>query len=346
MSDVRGMQIHNQRESENSKNPDIDRGKSSLNYDLHNHHKINYIHKTKEILKDGYSGSRAIRKDAVVMTSTLISSDKKFFENLSPDDQRKFFESTYNKLKELYGEKNILSAVVHLDETTPHMHVCSVPLTLDGKLSAKTLFNRQGLRTLQEELPKHLQDIGFDIQRGESSDKKHIDTNEYKKQQAKELELELDKTINNLKDQLQDLQKTQMSLRDIELIQVKKNPLSGRLSISESDYTQIVDMAKQGVLNSNQITKLRNENITLKNENKDLMASLNKSSEGRRNAVEDNNKLKHDLKGLKQQGQAMFNTLKKHELIPEAKEELKALKDMEKAAEKAIRRTMDFGIER
>ena len=104
-NDVRGLQIHNQRESSNSKNNDIDPYRTILNYDLHNKDKINYNQKVKEIIAKGYKGAKAIRKDATVMTSTIVTSDKGFFDKLSLDEQKKFFEETYKFLKECYGER-------------------------------------------------------------------------------------------------------------------------------------------------------------------------------------------------------------------------------------------------
>ena len=59
-------------------------------------------------------------------------------------------------------------ANVHLDETTPHMHMGIVPMK-DGKLTSKTVFNRETLKRIQEEFPKHLQEKGFDIERGEEN---------------------------------------------------------------------------------------------------------------------------------------------------------------------------------
>ena len=175
MNDVKGIQIHNQRESPNSKNTDIQRDKSALNYDLRNPEPVNYNHKVKEIIKEGYTVDKAIRKDAVVMTGTLVTSDKEFFSTLSQAEQKKYFQDTYDYLKGRYGEKNIVAAVVHLDEKTPHMHVVSVPITEDGRLSTKTLFDRKALRELQSELPKLLQDNGFEVKRGElGSDKTHV----------------------------------------------------------------------------------------------------------------------------------------------------------------------------
>ena len=202
-NDVRGLQIHNQRESSNSKNNDIDSYRTILNYDLHNKDKINYNQRIKEIIAKGYKGTKAIRKDATVMTSTIVTSDKLFFDKLSLKEQRRFFEEVYNFLKECYGEKNIVSAVVHMDETTPHMHLTAVPLTDDGKLSAKTIIDRKFLRHIQKAIPELLQSKGFDIERGvEGSAKGHTDTNEYKKEQLKKL-----------KDENQELKRQNLELR-------------------------------------------------------------------------------------------------------------------------------------
>lgn len=190
-NDVRGLQIHNQRESSNSKNNDIDPYRTILNYDLHNKDKINYNKRVKEIIAEGYKGTKAIRKDATIMTSTIVTSDKGFFDKLSLKEQRRFFEEAYNFLKECYGENNIVSAVVHMDETTPHMHLTAVPLTADGKLSAKTIVDRKFLRHIQKAIPELLQSKGFDIERGvEGSAKGHTDTNDYKKEQLKKFKAE------------------------------------------------------------------------------------------------------------------------------------------------------------
>ena len=69
-----------------------------------------------------------------------------------------------------------------MDERTPHMHLGIVPFTEDKRLSAKTIFNRQALQTIQEDFSKYLKEQGFDIERGqEHSDKKHLSVDKYKK---------------------------------------------------------------------------------------------------------------------------------------------------------------------
>ena len=200
---VFGLQKHNQRENKNYSNMDIDKARTPLNYDLVNQGNINYLKRVKSIIEANRTSERAIRKDATVMTSTIVTSDKGFFDKLSLKEQRLFFEESYKFLKECYGEKNIVSAVVHMDETTPHMHLTAVPLTDDGKLSAKTIIDRKFLRHIQKAIPELLQSKGFDIERGvEGSAKGHTDTNEYKKEQLKKL-----------KDENQELKRQNLELR-------------------------------------------------------------------------------------------------------------------------------------
>ncbi|MEG2610390.1 MAG: MobV family relaxase [Bacilli bacterium] len=299
-SDIKGMQIHSQRERENSKNKDIERDKSYLNIDLHNINPINYSKKVKEIVKDGYIGERAIRKDAVLMTGTLISSDREFFAKLSRDEQIQFFKDSYDYLKNLYGEKNIVSATIHFDETTPHMHLFSVPLTLEGKLSSKALFTRKSLRDLQSGLPAFLKNRGFNIKRGiENSDVRHTKTDVYKKS----LVVEVDKLENKVKNTKIDIEKyknkldktrsvLEMSLEvarnnldvvdDIKSVKTKETFLGANKSIKNSDYERIINQFNILALKNYDLTRnlkeisyncddLENQNMDLK----DIISNLN-----------------------------------------------------------------------
>lgn len=177
-----GMDIHIQRKTDNHSNKDIDISRSNLNYELvsdfQNQH---YFTAVQNRIKDGYSGTKSLRKDATLACGVLISSDKKFFDNLTEEQERDFFQTAYEHLCEKYGKENIISAKVHKDETTPHLHAIVVPLTKDGRLSAKELFDRKALLALQADLPNVLKQRGFDINRGESSNKKHLETAEFKK---------------------------------------------------------------------------------------------------------------------------------------------------------------------
>lgn len=97
------------------------------------------------------------------------------------------FEEAATYLTDFVGRENVVSAMVHMDEKTPHMHFLHVPVTPDGRLCAKDIYTKAALRKLQDELPRHLQNRGFQIERGveqqKGSAKKHLDTREFKQQQ-------------------------------------------------------------------------------------------------------------------------------------------------------------------
>lgn len=194
-NDVKGMQIHNNRETAHSKNKTIDYSKTHLNYDALTHEKnnpkTNYSSRVDEILEKGYTATnkdgtkRAIRANTVKLVGCLVTSDGDFFRGLSSAEQEKFFDTAANYLADKFGRENVVAAKVHLDETTPHMHFMFVPLK-DGKLTAKTIIDRKCLLELQNELPKVLQSAGFKIDRGmENSPLEHKDPNQYKREELK-----------------------------------------------------------------------------------------------------------------------------------------------------------------
>lgn len=208
-----GIYNHNERVFKNHSNKDIDPSRSHLNYELTNRDKTQTYHKQiKEHINENRISSRGIRKDAVLCNEWVITSDKTFFESLDQEQTKKFFESAKNYFAEKYGEANIAYASVHLDESTPHMHLGIVPMK-NGKLSSKALFgNREKLREIQDELPKYLNEQGYNLQRGEvDSKKKHLKTEEFKEKQkilkqADEAINKKNSEIDNAKNQLHNLQ--------------------------------------------------------------------------------------------------------------------------------------------
>lgn len=184
-----GLGNHNQRRTENHSNEDIDVTRSILNYDLIDKTR-HYKTDIEMFINENKSSSRAVRKDAVLVNEWIITSDNDFFKELDEDQTQKFFQSARNYFAENYGDSNIRYAQVHLDERTPHMHLGIVPFSEDKRLSAKTLFNRQSLLTIQEDLPNYLKESGFDIERGqEDSERKHLTVKEYKNLKEKERDL-------------------------------------------------------------------------------------------------------------------------------------------------------------
>ena len=93
---------------------------------------------------------RKLRSDAVYMNSYVLTSDKEFFINLPLAAEKEFFKDCVRFFADKYGAENIISAIVHKDETTPHLHLNLVPIT-NGKLCSKDLYDRKKLSELQTE---------------------------------------------------------------------------------------------------------------------------------------------------------------------------------------------------
>lgn len=192
-NDVKGYQIHNQRERESKTNPDINPELSYLNRDYINAQHISYMEKWKEAFESQNESKRALRKDAVYFNEFVIGSDRDFFKDMDQLEKERFFKVSTDFFKERYGEQNVLYSVAHFDELKgagAHAHIAIVPMR-DGKLQSKNVFNRIELKSIQTLLPEHLQKHGFDIERGkEGSKAQHIDTATYKVLKAQEAVLD------------------------------------------------------------------------------------------------------------------------------------------------------------
>lgn len=253
-SNIIGLQRHNQRENKNYSNQDVDTSMSSLNYDLVNSKKISFTKKVKEIIDTKRTSKRAIRKDAVTYSECIISSDNDFFRKLDIKEQQRFFEVSLKFLENRIGKDNIISANVHLDESTPHMHLGFVPMNLDGSLSAKKMINRNFLREIQENLPYTLQKNGFDIQRGEKDNKvKHIDQKIYK---------------SNLNKEIKRLEALNLKIGEITL--EKKESFLGGFKLTREEFQNLKDLAKLFLLNKDKLLELENLELDLKEQQKSL----------------------------------------------------------------------------
>ena len=104
---------------------------------------------------------RKVREDAVVMCATIIKPPAEMMQQLSEEEQEKLLNDALEKFKEIVGEKNVKSAVIHKDELVIHMHIFWQPVTKDGRLCAKEMHNKEFLRKLNKEMPEHLRSKGW-----------------------------------------------------------------------------------------------------------------------------------------------------------------------------------------
>ena len=156
--DVAPIEKENERdENYEASNPQIDCERTRNNYRFTPHFGKTYTEFINgRIIELGLSP----RKDAVVMNSFVLGSDKTFFDGLSRVEQYNFFSDGYKFFAERYGEENIIAAVVHNDETTPHMHLNLMPVTKDGRLCSKQLLTSRNYNNYKRIFTKPSENVG------------------------------------------------------------------------------------------------------------------------------------------------------------------------------------------
>ena len=161
------IEAHDERTKDKyASNPDVDTSRSRLNFHLVKPLRSYRAEAEKQIAE---AGCRA-RKDSVRVVETLITASPEFFQGKKPREVKEFFEYALDFIQKKQAPETIISAVVHMDEKTPHMHLCFVPLTADGRLSAKDIIgNKKKLTQWQDEFWKHMVKKFPDLERGESA---------------------------------------------------------------------------------------------------------------------------------------------------------------------------------
>ncbi|MCL2638877.1 MAG: plasmid recombination protein [Oscillospiraceae bacterium] len=192
------LEAHHERTKDKyASNPDIDTARSKDN--------IHIIAPTKSYKQEADSRIQTAgcktRKDSVQFIDTLITASPTFFKGKKPKDIEDFFKTAVEFLARKIGKDNIFSAVVHVDEKTPHLHLCFTPITQDGRLSAKDIIgNRTQLTKWQDDFYSHIVKNYPDLERGESASftgRRHIPTRIFKQavrltKQAEKIQSTLD----------------------------------------------------------------------------------------------------------------------------------------------------------
>ena len=143
------------------------------------------------------------RANSVLALDTLYTASSEFFQGKTNGENDTFFRDCLKFHERHFG--HIISAVIHYDETTPHLHVVSVPLTADGRLSAREIVgNKQNLSRLQDEFFEQV-GRGYGLERGTRSDgqekRKHISAQEKRMQELEQQVSDLSERVERLTEQ-------------------------------------------------------------------------------------------------------------------------------------------------
>ena len=287
-AEVNGKCTHNDRKEKCHTNKDINPTRTHLNYYIKKNN-YTYTKEFDEFLKERNITAH-LKKISIIMCQLMFTSDQAFFDRIGEQETKRYFDECYKFIcnyKNL-GEENIISAVVHLDEEAPHLHLMFVPIvhTKDkenkaiDKICARDFWKgRNSYRQFQDSFFKHVKSKGFDLERGlyvEETNRKHMSVEKFKQvtNYAKTKEI-LKTTTLALPDtpELQDIKKLVLNRDKIieEQIIKPQNKLIKELHNENvalhkelSKQTEIIDVAEEFV----------KEKESLQNENKNLKRTI------------------------------------------------------------------------
>ena len=299
--DAQGSYIHNDRRSKGHSNKDIDPTRTHLNFWCKKN-ELTYIREFDKMKKE-YDLKGAIRSNSNIMCEMMITSDNAFFNKIGLEETKRYFKESYKfvcNYKNL-GEKYIVSAAVHLDETTPHMHLVYIPIIHTKNKEGKDIDKiccrdfwkgRDSYRQLQNAFHKYITSKGFDLERGlpvEETGAKHEKIEDLKKLTNFE---NTKKVLDNIKLELPETP----DINDIKLIKLNKEKVENEI-IKPKD---------------NMIEKLYNEKVSLQKEllkQVNLVNEAEKYQKERDSILADNKELHNTVKHLEHEYKKKNNTL-------------------------------------
>lgn len=173
--EAKGRYVHNERRTRGHTNKDIDPERTHLNY-YFKKNELSYIKEFDKLRKEKDLKGH-IKSNSIILCEMIFTSDKKFFDDIGEQETKRYFEESYKFIcnyKKL-GEENIISAVVHLDEAVPHMHLIFTPVvhTKDkegndiDKICARDFWKgRDSYRNFQNEFYNYITEKSFKLKRG------------------------------------------------------------------------------------------------------------------------------------------------------------------------------------
>ena len=299
--EAQGAYIHNARRSKGHTNKDIDNTRTHLNFYCKKNEQT-YIKEFDRIKKE-YDLKGHIRSNSIILCEMMITSDNEFFDKIGLEETKRYFRESYEfvcNYKNL-GEKYIVSAVVHLDERTPHMHLIYIPVihTKDkegkeiDKICARDFWRgRDSYRDLQNEFYKYITSKGFDLERGlpiKETGTKHQKIEDLKKITNFE---NTKKVLENVKLELPEIP----NINDIKLIKLNKEKVENEIIKPKDELIQ----------------ELYQDNITLHRELSKQAKVVNeaeKYKKERDKIIADNKELNSKVKKIESEYKEKSNTL-------------------------------------
>ena len=291
---LKGIYRHNERKNKNYSNANIDKEKSYLNYSI-KYPQYSY-EKEFDKIKEKYNLKGQIKTVSNIACEYIITSDKEFFERIGEAETKRYFETAYQFVSEYkdLGQQYIMSAKVHMDEETPHMHLIFLPVvhTTDkkgnaiDKLACSEFWKeKDSYRRLQDAFYQYMTSHNFELERGvskEETGREHIDIKEYKE-------------ITNFDKTKEKLQNLKLKLPDVpDIVDININRLS-----KKRDEKILEEIIKP---KDNLINELYKDNLSLHQEllrQAKIVEKAEKYENEREKILSDNRELHNQVDNIK-----------------------------------------------
>ena len=283
MNAVPLLERHNERLNHNYSNKDIDLLRTSENYHLKKIQAETYQQEFERIrTRQQLKGNLRLqgKKQSTVLCEFVITSDKEFFDRIGKERTRRFFEDAYDFVTtKAGGEQYVLSAVVHMDEATPHMHVAFIPV-INGKdrkgnpckrINCSEFWKgRDSYSRLQDEYYDFITSRGYDLERGEKgSTAEHLSVAEYKLKKTEKRLTAMTEQIAEIEN-IEEVKTTNLPLNTVA---IKRDDFE-MLSAAAKNYVGVKNAEAENVQLKAECLSLRNENEELKSERDNLSGQL------------------------------------------------------------------------
>ena len=273
LNGIGGIRRHLQERERVKTNPNIDLSRSHLNYCIEDLTPNNLVSRVNSRIKQ-LNLKKHPRSDAVGLEDIIVGASADFMLNLGTDKRNQYFSDSLHFFQNRYGKENVMYCQCHLDESNHHIHIGIVPITADGRLSAKFLFTPKTLEKLQTDFHRAVSSH-YGLERGEHHDKKYLPLQQFKAKQAK------------IKTQSfsEDLHSAEISLQEIDKISKSVNYVTSGLIFTSEDkenvqmptqnFLQLKQMAEQGVKAVSKINVLNDDIEKLRRDNWQTDSDLN-----------------------------------------------------------------------
>lgn len=271
-----GLYKHNERKNSNYSNKDINKNMFRENYSLKNP-QTTYTNAFKK-LQETYNLQGRIIKTTNVMCEFIITSDKEFFEKIGADETKRYFQTAYKFVANYQnlGEEFIISAKVHLDETTPHMHIVFTPVihkldTKSGKQINKLACSeywkgKDSYKRLQDNFYSYMIKSGFELERGNAKENTHIPIETLKSITEYE----------NIKYEQAQTPINELKTNDIKELQIQNKKLVRYANTLRGYYIKSQNAIEKCIRLEQKNNNLKIENKELKEKNKKLSNYIDK----------------------------------------------------------------------